>query len=320
MNRNTILLAALLGTAAPALAQEPPKAPARTTAAPDAKTLTRTEPDGSTTTLNAKKEGTNWRIDLTRIFPARNGSAAEEHTVLAFPSDAEKDKKIDELFANPPADAEDWKDKVEDAAGVEFDFDYDGPSWSTDRSKAGEVADDVKANIRKAYEDARRRWREMTGKTRDTDLDDRQAAGQSTDRLRLHSGEVINGDIQKIDGDDIEVKTADGKTRKVHRQDIAGVQFKTPARAYLGVSITDEQGGGARVTAVTKESPAGKAGIEPGDVILTFAGQAVRDAAQLRQLVAAKKIGEEVALQVRRGADTKEFKVTFEAPGSASKK
>lgn len=332
MYRSTLLLAAVL--AAPAFAQNMPpatdtnargmhEAPAK-----DARTITRTDETGATTSVYGKKDGNRWRLDLIRSFPARANiaSSAEHHTVLNFEGTADKDAAIEKLFTSPPADAEDWKDAIEDAAGVEFDFDYDAPDWDADRAPDSATASNgtsndtgLRASARKAYEEARRRWREMTGKTRNTDLDTR-AAGPNTDRLRLHNGEVVSGEIGKIEGDVIHVKTADGKDREVRRQDIARVEFKTGPRVNFGVTVVDSQGTGARVTQVAPGSAAGKAGVQVGDVITKFGDQAIQSADQLRAQLATKKVGDEVTFQVRRGNDTKDFKVTFEAPGSASKK
>lgn len=336
MYRSTLLLAAVL--AAPAFAQNAPQNPPATNAkgmhespAKDARTITRTDETGATTSVLGKKDGNRWRIDLVRAFPARANiaSSAEHHTVLCFESTADKDAAIEKLLTSPPADAEDWKDAIEEAAGVEFDFDYDAPDWDADRAPDSATANTppttnsndtgLRASARKAYEEARRRWREVTGRTRDTDLDTR-VAGPNTDRIRLNNGEVVSGEIGKIEGDIIHVKQADGKDREVRRQDIARVEFKTTPRVNFGVAVVDDQGGGARVTQVAQNSAAGKAGVQVGDVITRFADQPIQNAEQLRAQLAMKKVGDEVAFQVRRGNDTKDFKVTFEAPESASKK
>lgn len=164
----------------------------------------------------------------------------------------------------------------------EFDFDYDAPDWDADRAPDSATASDgtgndtgLRASARKAYEEARRRWREMTGKTRGTDLDTR-TAGPNTDRLRLHNGEVVSGEIGKIEGDIIHVKTADGKDREVRRQDIARVEFKTGPRVNFGVTVVDSHGTGARVTQVAPGSAAGKAGVQVGDVITKCRSGAAR--------------------------------------------
>lgn len=335
MYRSTLLLAAVL--AAPAFAQNTPQTPPATGAkgvhespAKDARTITRTDETGATTSVFGKKDGSRWRIDLVRSFPARANiaSSAEHHTVLCFESTADKDAAIEKLFTSPPQDAEDWKDAIEEAAGVEFDFDYDAPDWDADRAPDSATASDgatndddmgLRASVRKAYEEARRRWREMTGKTRDTDLDTR-TAGPNTDRIRLHNGEVVSGEIGKIEGDIIHVKTADGKDREVRRQDIARVEFKATPRVNFGVAIVDNQGTGARVTQVAPTSAAAKAGVLIGDIITKFGDQPIQSAAQLRAAIATRKVGDEVAFQVRRGNETKDLKVTFEAQESASKK
>ncbi|MCP5286262.1 MAG: trypsin-like peptidase domain-containing protein [Burkholderiaceae bacterium] len=61
---------------------------------------------------------------------------------------------------------------------------------------------------------------------------------------------------------------------------------------------------GALVAGVLRNGPAAKAGLKPGDVITQVAGQAVRDAAQLLDAVAALRPGEPAALTVQRGAES----------------
>jgi len=80
---------------------------------------------------------------------------------------------------------------------------------------------------------------------------------------------------------------------------------------YLGVTIEDLDGDvarelgldgarGARVTHVREDSPAAEAGIESGDVIVSYAGERVLSVAQLRRLVRETPSGRSVALEVFR--------------------
>ncbi len=93
-------------------------------------------------------------------------------------------------------------------------------------------------------------------------------------------------------------------------------------RGWLGVKIqtvTDEMADslgmkkteGALVMDVTKGSPADKAGIKSGDVILSFDGKDINEMRQLPRIVAETKIGKEVEVKVLRGSDTQSFRVTL---------
>lgn len=66
---------------------------------------------------------------------------------------------------------------------------------------------------------------------------------------------------------------------------------------------------GALVMGVENGSPAQRAGIEPGDVILSFAGTAVERSGQLPALVASTKPGTDVSVQVWHAGHTQERKV-----------
>ena len=67
---------------------------------------------------------------------------------------------------------------------------------------------------------------------------------------------------------------------------------------------------GALVSSVEKGSPAEKAGIEPGDVIVKFDGKEVADSAQLPARVAEMKPGATAKLEIIRKGSTKELNVT----------
>jgi serine protease Do len=66
---------------------------------------------------------------------------------------------------------------------------------------------------------------------------------------------------------------------------------------------------GAAVNAVEKGSPAEKAGIEPGDVILKYEGKAVTNSSDLPRVVGATRPGTKVSVQVWRKGGTKDLTV-----------
>ncbi len=92
-------------------------------------------------------------------------------------------------------------------------------------------------------------------------------------------------------------------------------------RGWLGVKIqhvTDEvadslgmdKARGALVLEITPDSPAAKAGLETGDVILSFDGKPVKEMRELPRIVAETKIGSSVKITVWRKESTKNFSVT----------
>ncbi len=93
-------------------------------------------------------------------------------------------------------------------------------------------------------------------------------------------------------------------------------------RGMLGVSIQDvtkdlaEQfhlsgSRGALISQVNKDSPAEKAGLKPGDVIVRYNGRGVSDAGQLRNFVAATSPGSKAGIVVVRNGSEKSFTVTI---------
>jgi serine protease Do len=93
-------------------------------------------------------------------------------------------------------------------------------------------------------------------------------------------------------------------------------------RGHLGIAIQSvdadmakafglNQGGGALVAAVTPESPAAKAGIERGDVILELNGQAVNDPDDLSVRVAEIAPGTTVHLKISRNGQMRDVNATL---------
>ena len=92
-------------------------------------------------------------------------------------------------------------------------------------------------------------------------------------------------------------------------------------RGRLGVGIQDvnqalaesfglKKTAGALVSSVEKDSPAAKAGIEPGDVIVRYNGADVNTSAQLPVLVSNTKPGEVAKLDIVRKGDARTLNVT----------
>lgn len=63
-------------------------------------------------------------------------------------------------------------------------------------------------------------------------------------------------------------------------------------KAYLGIEENDEKG--LLVIKVSRNSPADKAGVETGDIILKLDGKDVTDFKQFRQILYSKKVGDKV--------------------------
>ena len=94
------------------------------------------------------------------------------------------------------------------------------------------------------------------------------------------------------------------------------------SRAWLGVQIQDvtpelakafdlKQAKGALVSGVLSESPADRAGIRRGDVIVEFAGEEVNNASALPRMVAKAAIGKEAKVRILRNSRPQEIAVTL---------
>jgi serine protease Do len=87
------------------------------------------------------------------------------------------------------------------------------------------------------------------------------------------------------------------------------IQKVTPelAKAF---DLKDESG--ALVGDVTSGSPAEKAGIKPGDIIIEFNGKAIKEMSELPRLVAAVPLGKVVEVKVLRNGGPQVFKVQIQ--------
>lgn len=103
------------------------------------------------------------------------------------------------------------------------------------------------------------------------------------------------------------------KEKKVERR----VIVRGGGGAFLGVGLDDTEGDrrGAKVRSVEEGSPAAKAGIQDGDVIVRFDGEAVRSASQLARLVRETPAGRSVSIEVSRGGATQKLEATLAEGG-----
>jgi len=101
-------------------------------------------------------------------------------------------------------------------------------------------------------------------------------------------------------------------------------------RGYLGINIQDitpelakhfslEQRQGALIADIAKDSPASKADLQRGDIIVTLDGKPVKDATSLKNMVAITAPGTKVTFGIIRKGEKKEIEVTLgEFPEKAS--
>jgi serine protease Do len=92
---------------------------------------------------------------------------------------------------------------------------------------------------------------------------------------------------------------------------VAGKVIRGPIKPYLGVVLNREGKGEPKIETVVEDTPAAKAGLEEGDVILKFNGEQVHTSDDVDNLVQAAKPGDKVKLEIQRGEEIKELTVTL---------
>jgi len=103
------------------------------------------------------------------------------------------------------------------------------------------------------------------------------------------------------------------------------VEHGSVKRGQLGVTIQDltpelaqafglSQSHGAAITGVQAKSPAAKAGIEPGDIVLAINDKRVKNSQDIRNTIGMLPLGEEVKLEIQRGGETMTVKAEIATP------
>ncbi|MFT6986580.1 MAG: Do/DeqQ family serine protease [Psychromonas sp.] len=75
---------------------------------------------------------------------------------------------------------------------------------------------------------------------------------------------------------------------------------------------------GALITSVSKDSPAEKAGIKSGDIIIMLDGRAITSTGELRSRIGIKQIGDKVAVTILRDGKEKQLQVKIGEPQSST--
>lgn len=100
------------------------------------------------------------------------------------------------------------------------------------------------------------------------------------------------------------------------------IKTGTVTRGWIGVEVQDltaelaesfglKNSAGALIAGVMRNSPADKAGIKPGDILLGIAGQPVRDAQAMLELIAGLTPGEASSFSISREGKLRDLNVTI---------
>ena len=92
----------------------------------------------------------------------------------------------------------------------------------------------------------------------------------------------------------------------------SGEEQVSAPRSYVGASGVNDTAG-CRLTEVDENSPASRAGLKAGDVVLKVNGREIKVSAAFRRWVDEAKLGETLSLDIKRGEEALSVKVKVEA-------
>lgn len=113
--------------------------------------------------------------------------------------------------------------------------------------------------------------------------------------------------------DPVSVGIVSVMTRKLTGRDTL---ITNPNRGYLGVFPSDEKDDdgnpvGAKLTEVTPDGAAAKAGLKADDIIVEMNGKSITSQTSLRDFLESLRGGDVIAVKAKRKGETKDFKVTL---------
>ena len=149
---------------------------------------------------------------------------------------------------------------------------------------------------------------------------DREAARAKADADREKRDQEREAEREKREGQRAAERAKQAEQRakaaedRAHRASMTHV-YMFGEGSYLGVDVQDvtkdrlpalklKEERGAEVSMVDQDGPAGKAGLKEGDVVLTFNGEKVESAEQLKRMIHETPPGRTVALGVSRGGQS----------------
>lgn len=111
------------------------------------------------------------------------------------------------------------------------------------------------------------------------------------------------------------VRAAEDPARKAVEKKGRFVPVHSLGGAHLGVSLEDGEAPGAVVKEVQPDTPAARAGLQAGDVVVRYQGERVEGAAALARMVRETPAGRRVEMDVTRNGSTQRLSATLEKGG-----
>ncbi len=100
------------------------------------------------------------------------------------------------------------------------------------------------------------------------------------------------------------------KSGKIKRAFLGLTSQQVPLPPTMAAKLGRQQESGLITMTIETGSPAEKAGLLPGDIVVALGGQPVRDAEELQEILGSDRVGVATSLTVLRGGEVQELSVT----------
>jgi hypothetical protein len=149
----------------------------------------------------------------------------------------------------------------------------------------------------------------------------RSVENGDTVEIRIADGQIsakVNGERVPADRviqtpDEIQILGKDGSVeRSIPFSQAGGAEASTalppvqgnwlgsePPKVMIGITMSNESGGGVRIDSVLDSLPAAKAGLRAGEVIWSIDGDTIDNEAELRELLRGKEPGDKLKVKVK---------------------
>jgi predicted metalloprotease with PDZ domain len=157
-----------------------------------------------------------------------------------------------------------------------------------------------KGQLQASLDQARAKERLVEGLQAEVERLQRETQEIHSLRAQYQEWQQVKSDYEKLQKQHAALQQSQQALARTVREAKQNTPRPMPT-AWVGIAMDTSHQGGAKVQSVAPGSPASKVDIAADDIIVGADGRQITSSADLRSLIAAKKVGQTVTLSVQRG-------------------